>query len=95
MVEKLYPKYIENTKERAFDIFFRNSLFKQKEITGYLDEKDFENENLKEIYRQGFNQGKKVGYIAEKDSCNNNQRCKNKHYRRVGKFLHRVEFIVR
>ena len=59
VVEKLYPKYIEDTKERAFDIFFRNSLFKQKEITGYLNEKDFENENLKEIYRQGFNQGKR------------------------------------
>lgn len=59
VVEKLYPKYIEDTKERAFDIFFRNSLFKQKEITGYLNEKDFENENLKEIYRQDFNQGKR------------------------------------
>ena len=59
VVEKLYPKYIEDTKERAFDIFFKNSLFKQKEITDYLNEKDFENENLKEIYRQDFNQGKK------------------------------------
>ncbi|MEV9498572.1 hypothetical protein [Aliarcobacter butzleri] len=59
VVEKLYPKYIEDTKERAFDIFFKNSLFKQKEITDYLNEKDFENENLKGIYRQDFNQGKK------------------------------------
>jgi hypothetical protein len=57
VVEKLYPKYIEDTKERAFDIFFRTSLLKQKEITGYSNEKDFENENLKEIYRQDFNQG--------------------------------------
>ncbi|MGB5791468.1 hypothetical protein [Poseidonibacter sp.] len=64
VVDKIYPTYIKETNERAFDIYFEDLLLKKQEEVGYLDKEDFTNTNLKKTYKQAFNQGKRF-YINE------------------------------